>query len=126
MIRKVLLHSRFWQGIALLCIDSLYFGLTNPGRVVAGGLIAGFLLLAITLYYLFTGVLAAARLYGISLGPQRKRLALFATAVAGGLLAMQSMGQLSIRDMLVVGPLAIMLYIYLGYGRSGRTSSPSL
>ena len=117
MILKLLRHSRFWQGIALVAVDGLFFSTTNPTRVVSSVLIGGFLLLIVSLYYLYGLLLAAVRLYGLSLGRRSRRVTLFATAITVGLLALQSIGELSFRDILVLGPLAIVLYVYLGYGR---------
>ena len=77
----------------------------------------GFILLTATLYYLVGIVLLAARLYGLSFGRHHRRLALFATGAVAGMLALQSIGELSVRDALVLGPLALVLYVYLGYGR---------
>jgi hypothetical protein len=113
---KLLRHSRFWQGMALLIADGLFFGLTNPAQVVSMGLMVGFLLAAASLYYLCGVCLAAGKLYGLSLGRPR-RVAAFAAGISAGLLALQSIGELSVRDLLVLTPLVLVLYIYLGYGR---------
>jgi hypothetical protein len=117
MIKKLLSHARFWQGLSLFIADVLFFGMTDPRRVVSSGLMLGFVLLVLSLYYLLLGVLAAARLYGLSFGRHKRRLALFMTGAASGLLALQSIGQLSPRDILVFGLLAVLLYAYFGYAR---------
>lgn len=117
MIIKLLRHTRFWQGIALLAADAAFFGTTNPGRVVSIVLMLGFLLVTFSLYYLVGLLLSAARLYGLSFGRHHRRLALFATGAVAGMLALQSIGEFSLRDALVLGPLALLLYVYLGYGR---------
>lgn len=124
MIKKLLRRAHFWQGLALLAADSLFFGMTNPRRVASSLLIVGFLLFSLSLYYLFGGLLAAARLYGLSFGRHRRRLALFVTGGTAGLVALQSIGELSFRDILVLGLISLVLYIYLGYGRL-KTPSPA-
>jgi hypothetical protein len=113
---KLLRHTRFWPGVVLLIADGLFFGLTDPARVVSTGLMVGFLLAVASLYYLYGLLLAAGKLYGLSFGRPR-RSAVFATGISAGLLALQSIGELSFRDILVLSPLALVLYVYLGYGR---------
>ena len=117
MITKLLRHTRFWQGIALLAADTFFFSSTNPSKVVSIILMLGFLLLTATLYYLVGLALSAGRLYGLSFGRHHRRFALFATGAVAGMLALPSIGELSVRDALVLVPLALVLYIYLGYGR---------
>lgn len=120
---KLLRHSHFYQGITLLAADGLFFGLTNPGQVASSELMIGFLLLVATLYYLYGRFLAAISLYGLSLSRRPRRVALFATGVSAGLLALQSIGELSFRDILVLGPLALVLYVYLGYNRRSKAAA---
>jgi len=115
---KLLRHTRFWQGLGLLVADGIFFTLTNSSRVVSSLLMLGFLLLVISLYYLYSWLLAAAQLYGLPFSSHRRRLTLFVTGVSACLLALQSIGELSARDGLVLLPLAVVLYIYLGYGRA--------
>jgi hypothetical protein len=116
MIKKLLRHAHFWQGLTLLIADGLFFGMTDSRRVISSGLMLGFGLLVLSLYYLSLGLLAFIQLYGLSFGRHRHRLALFMTVGAAGLLALQSIGQLSLKDILVLGLLAAILYTYLGYG----------
>ena len=114
---KLLRRSRFWQGIALLGVDTVFFTVTNPAKVTSSVLMLGFLLMSLSVYYLVGQLLTAVRLYGLSFGRHQRRLAVFATAIIAGLLALQSIGELSARDALVLLPLAVVLYVYLGYGR---------
>ncbi len=115
---KVLFNRHFWLVLGLITADSLFFGLTNPARVASFVLIFGFLLLAITLYYIWKGLFAIASWYGLPIRRHNKRLAQLVAGITIGLLALQSIGELSTRDVLVVLPLAIVLYIYTSYGRS--------
>ena len=82
-------------------------------------LIVGYLLLCATLYYLFDGLLSLGRLYGVPVR-HKKRFLRTAILLAGGVIALQSIGQLSPRDILVLAPLSILLYLYVAYARSTR------
>ena len=63
LLFRLLRHPRFWLTVGLLGVDGGYFTLTNPSKVVSTGLIGGFLLLALTIYYLFGSLLAAISAY---------------------------------------------------------------
>ena len=65
---------------------------------------------------LVSGALAIAGLYSARLGRQR-RLVAFLTAGAGLLVGLQSIGQLTLRDVIVVLLLAVILYAYLTYAK---------
>jgi hypothetical protein len=115
---SLLRHGRFWLLLGLLALDSVFFTATNSGKVASYLLIIGFLLFALTVYYIIASLLAASRFYGIAIERHQRRLALFVTGGFAGLLALQSMGELSMRDALVLLPLVVVLYIYLSYGRA--------
>ena len=109
--------KRHWKLFGLLALDGLLFSLTNAGSAPAYALIVGFVLLIATLHYLLYGLLAFARLYGLSF--KRKRyLAGYSTILAGFLLALQSIGELNSRDVVVLLPLVIIGYTYSLYGKS--------
>jgi hypothetical protein len=109
--------KRHWKLFGLLALDSLLFGFTNAGSAPAYALIVGFVLLVATLRYLLYGILAFARLYGLSV--KRKRyLAGYFTILTGFLLALQSIGELNSRDVLVLLPLVVIGYTYSLYGKT--------
>jgi hypothetical protein len=115
LIRK----SHFWRISGLLAADAVVFGFTNPGETQSFMLIVGYILLCTTIYYLVDGVLSLSRLYGVPV--RHKRRVLRSTALLiSGLVALQSVGQLSSRDILVLAPLSALLYMYIAYVRSGR------
>lgn len=117
MISKVLLTHRLWFVIVLLALDSAFFTLTDANKVTSVALILGFLLLATTLYLCLSRLVSLARVYGLPLSHHQRRFAVFGTVIIGGVIALQSMGELTIRDLLVVLPLGVLLYAYLSYGR---------
>ena len=106
--------SRF---AALVVADALFFGLTDPANVPSFALIIGFLLFAATLYQLVKGIFKLGAWYGISYTKHQLRLARIVTGVLAGTIALQSMGQLVGRDILVLIPLLLVVYLYLSYGK---------
>lgn len=117
-MKKIVSHSRFWLICGLLAADGLLFGLTDPHEVPSLLLAGGFVLLLVTLYQLFLVALAAAGWYGLPGGTHRQRQARVLTGVFGGLIGLQSVGELGIRDVLVLLPLAVIAYLYISYGKS--------
>lgn len=100
---------------ALFVFDGLFFSLINPVKAYAVVIIVGFVLLVITLYVLIDFVLAVSeRIIPFSLYTKR-RMALATTLVLSLLLALQSIGQLTTKDVLAVIPLAIVLSVYFSY-----------
>ncbi len=114
---------RFWFVTGLLVVDLLFFTLTNPERLPSFAWIIGLVLLAATLYSLLYAVLGVADWYGLPLGWHRRRLAGMLVGLTCGLLALQSVGELSTRDILVVLPLALIAYLYSSYAGGKRPAS---
>jgi len=99
----------------LFVADGFFFSLVNPNKVYAAVIILGFMLLALTIYALLDFLLALAeRVVPFSL-TTKKRIALATTLVLSLLIAMQSIGQLTVKDILAVIPLVIVLSFYFSY-----------
>lgn len=79
----------------------------------------GFLMLSLTLYYVFLGLISLSKLYGVEI-KRRRQLVIYMTTVSASLLALQSVGQLSQRDIMVLFPLAMLAYLYNAYAKNGR------
>ena len=123
---KTIKSKSAWKFAGLLAADGIMFGFTNPRDVPSFGLMAGFLLLTVSLYYAVNRLLSLARLYGFTIR-RRRRLATLITAVTAALVGLQSMGELNSRDILVSVPLAIIAYTYIAYARrSGPAVAPVL
>jgi len=113
-------HARKLAGLTgLLVADGVVFGSTNSRNVSSFVLVIGFVLLMTTFYYLLYSLLAFARLYGLSIR-RKRRLAGSLTGLAGCLVALQSVGELNSRDVLVLLPLVAIGYIYSFYERANR------
>lgn len=117
-------HKR-WYIAALIGADLVMFGGTNPSKVPSMALFLGFLLLIANFYVLLLAALRLVSWYGVSPGRHRKRFIRVTAGVFGGLVALQSIGELSGRDVLVLLPLALLAYMYLSYGRREPASAPT-
>jgi hypothetical protein len=114
---KLLRHVRFWVILAIAAVDITFFTMTDPNKGSSIMLMAGFILFILSLYYLINRLLIVGVLYGLSIGMHTRRLALCITGVIAGLLALQSIGELTTKDALIFAPLAVIMYVYLSYGR---------
>jgi hypothetical protein len=113
-INRFIRRRHAWPIISLIIIDLCLFTATNAASVTSFMLIVGFVLLAVTLYYLIYGLLSLAGFYGVAI-KQKRRPALYLTFLGGGLIALQSIGELSSRDIAVILPLAVLGYLYVSY-----------
>lgn len=116
---KINKHKHVWQTTLLVIADLLFFGNTNASSIAPIFLIVGFLLLVCTSYALIYGSISFARLYGLPF-KHKKRLSIFLSITLGLILALQSVGELSLRDVIVLLPLAIIGYIYVLYATTRR------
>ncbi len=102
----------------LLLADIIIFGFTSASSVPSFMLMIGFVLLIATFYSLVHGILTAARLYGVSV-KQKRRLAGSITGLVGFIVAMQSVGELNSRDVVVLLLLVVIGYTYSFYSKPG-------
>ena len=116
MKNKIFKNRLFRQASILVIIDCLYFGLTNPNKINSIFLIAGFILFGLSLYVIISAVMTFLKRMGWQLR-NRRRIAIFSVGLICLLIALQSIGQLSTRDVLIIIPLTILLYIYTAYIR---------
>ena len=100
---------------ALFVVDALFFSLVNPVQAHAVVTIVGFVLLVLTLYVLIDFLLAVSERIIPFSAHAKRRMALATTLVAALLIAMQSIGQLTVKDILAVIPLIVVLSIYFSY-----------
>lgn len=122
-------HSRKhgkWPLVALVAADLAIFCGTDPSKVPSIGLFLGFLLLIANFYALLLVALKLVAWYGVSPGKHRRRFVRIVAGVFGGLVALQSIGELSPRDVLVLLPLALLAYTYLSYGRREAAAASTL
>jgi membrane-bound ClpP family serine protease len=116
-------HPKTIATAILLLGDSLFFSLTNPSSVPAALLIVGFGLLMTTLFMFVYGLIALLGFYGISFSKHQARFAVSATGLVAVICALQSVNELSIHDVMVLVPMALIAYVYVSYGRRPKTIS---
>ena len=102
---------------ALGAIDALFFGFTNPARVPSLLLIVGFGLVVVTLYAGLRFVLSIGAIYNPWFQRQRRPIG-YITGLLAAMLALQSIGQLSLRDVIVLLVLSAVLAVYYDYSKS--------
>jgi hypothetical protein len=109
-------NQRTHQLAVIGIADGLFFGVIDPEKAASGLFIVAFLLLVLSFYVLLLGICDIGTRYGLRV-KHRKRVALTVTAVIAGLLALQSIGQLSAHDLAVVLPLVALGYFYFSYNK---------
>lgn len=107
-------------GLVLVIADSLFFTMTNPNKVASSVLIIGFTLVALTIYGFLRLGLAAATFYGLPLKNRGRRIALLIGISMAIAVALQSLGELTLRDVVVLILLTGIVYIYTSYGRDQK------
>ncbi len=112
-----LITKTSWRLAALLIIDVGLFGNTDPQNVASYALIVAFLLLLATIYQMTLALFTVAKLYGVNI-KRSPQLSAGLAGLIGVLVALQSVGELSPRDALVLLPLVGLGYLYIFYGRA--------
>ena len=93
----------------------VFFGVTNPANVPSYMLIVGFVLFMASFYYLVLGMFRLGKWYGLEFSKRQVRLARIITSVTAIIVALQTTGQLSHREIFVLIPLAMITYAYMSY-----------
>jgi len=107
-----------------MMLDILFFGLVNPTTSNSYVVILGCILIILSTYAL---VLIVTRLVAIFIPVSvatQKRFTLFVSLLLVFILLMQSIGQLSTRDLIAILPLLAVLYIYLTYVAKDKPQQP--
>ena len=114
MLKNKFYLSKLSQGAVLLIADSLFFGVTDPKKAPSVLFIFAFVLAGLTFYWVANLIYKAAMAYGVPLKHQ-KRAVIYTTSCLMGVIALQSLGQLSPRDIAIILPFAAMAYFYISY-----------
>lgn len=111
---------KLYKLMGLTAADITFFSFINPIKAYAFVIIVGFALLVLTIYVLIDFLLLLGeRIIPLSMRTKR-RIALAMTMVIGLLIAMQSIGQLTYKDILAVIPLVIVMSFYFSYLQRSR------
>ena len=109
--------------LPLIVADIVFFSLINPANSSSFMIILGCILTALSIYMIIFGLTRLLAIFITVSRRTQRRFAIFITLVLMFLLLMQSIGQLSLRDILAIVPLMVVLYIYLTY--TSRTKARS-
>lgn len=110
-------YVSYIPSLAILITDILFFTHTNPNTSATSVLIMGCVLVALTFYAAISKVLGFLNYFNLGIRRTNHFLAAYATVVIVSIIALQSIGDLSLRDILIYIPLAVILYLYLSYGK---------
>lgn len=110
-------HKKRRIGLGLLAIDGLFYSFTNPHSVSSPLLIGGLLLLSVNFFAATLLLLRLSQNIGFEIGPAYRKAAYGATTVMALLVALQSVGQLTTRDVVVMVPFAVIAYVYVAYAQ---------
>jgi hypothetical protein len=116
-IKKLLGLHKYWYLIGLLVVDGFFFGLTNPNSVSSQFLVIGYLFIILSIYALLRAFSQFIGIYSAAAQQTARRMARLLSILAAILLGMQSVGQLSPKDVMALIPLVAVAYIYLAYAR---------
>lgn len=106
--------------VGLIIIDIAFFGLTNPKNVAPILLMVGFGLVMLTIYWLFLNMQKLIAIYIPWLKAQ-KYFSLSLALSCGAVMALQSIGQLTARDSLLIFLAVLVVYAYTSYGRKSSS-----
>lgn len=118
-MKELLIRHRV-KWIVLLLTNVLYFSLVNPDGSKSLVLFGGFLLLGFDLFLVFKlSLYVVGKLTGKP-SLARNRVVGLATLTVVILLALQSIGQLSVRDAIAVVCVGVIFLFYSSYYRFGH------
>jgi ABC-type uncharacterized transport system permease subunit len=122
-IYKHLIKNKYiYRLVIILILDALLFTLTNPHSVSPIILLLGFICCIATIYYTTHFLLFLLSFYGIKVTHARQ-LSVCMAGLGGFLLALQSIGELSLRDIVVIVPLILLVYLYITFNLQKRNHS---
>ena len=115
---KRIVHNRHAKVCAaLIAADCLVFSTVNPRHAAATWLITGYVLLGLTIFALAHLLGLTLRSYGATAQTLGTRALRYGAAAVVLMIGLQSIGQLTAKDVLTLLPLVIGLYLYIGYGK---------
>jgi hypothetical protein len=113
------IHRKLLIYIGIPIADVLFFGLTNPGSLNPALLLMSFVLLTFSFYVIASSIIWLLKKAGLGV-VNRRRLAIYIAIFGMIIVALQSIGQFSWRDVVVLVPFALISYFYIGYLRTSR------
>jgi hypothetical protein len=124
-IKKLFKIKLVRLSLALFVLDLIFFGGLNSSRVSQIILEVGYVTLLANIYLLSYGLTSLIRLYGLVI-KNPKRFSIYTTSFLGVIIGLQSVGELSGHDIIVVLLLAVGSYSYLNYVSKTRQKPQKL
>lgn len=113
---------RLWTPSLLIIGNYVLFLLTDPAKVSAWVLVAAVLLLTLDVYMTVRFVGWICSLAGLDFA-RSARARRYTSGLALIIIALGTLGELTFRDVAVLLPLALIMYLFLGYRRRERQLS---
>ena len=101
----------------------MIFTAVDPRQASAPWLIVGYILLGITFFGLAGLVSSSLQGYGKHVQKLGRRFLWYGAALAVLLVGLQSIGQLTVKDVVTLLPLAAVAYWYLSYGKANAKNA---
>lgn len=110
-------YKQFRLHAVILLLDALFFAFFSPDDS-AWVILPALVLMIMTIWLLFRLLVQGlSRIVPLKAGVQKRLVRLFVVAT-GLVIALQSIGQLTAKDVLTIVPLVAILYFYLAYAGS--------
>jgi hypothetical protein len=123
-MKKILYKRHFQVCAALLAADCLVFTLIDPQQANAAWLGIGFGLFGATLLAISHSAAEAFHSYGDKTHAISKRVFRYTALLIMAMVGLQSIGQLTLKDVMALLPFAAILYFYYGYGKKLAPADP--
>jgi Ca2+/Na+ antiporter len=105
--------------VLLAAIDCAFFGLVSPDSN-AFVIIPAFILVMLSIFAILTLIVGYVGKMFVVKPSNQRRIVLMLTASIAAIIALQSVGQLTVRDVATIVPLILVLYLYVSYTKSRR------
>jgi hypothetical protein len=112
--------QRYRRYVILAIVDIAFFGLISPD-MSAFAIIPAFILVVVSIFAILTLIVAYIGKMFVVKPKNQKRIVVVLSASLGVVIALQSIGQLTVRDVVTIVPLILVLYLYMSYSKSRRT-----
>jgi hypothetical protein len=117
-MKQTFTHNRHLQiCAALIAADCFVFTLVDPQQASALWLITGYILMGLTLFGVASLLASCLKSYGLRTQAVGRRFLRYSAIIGVVLLGLQSIGQLTVKDVIALLPLAVIAYLYFGYGK---------
>jgi hypothetical protein len=114
MKKNFLKHKGFYKYPITLALDAVFFGGINAYKVKQIFLVFAFALLMFNFYLLVYSVTSLIRLHGDPIKRNRS-FSIYSALLLGMLVALESIGSLSSKDIFWALLFGVIAYIYIGY-----------